>query len=144
MSNGNKSADKTQETFNIKEAAKFLGVSVVTLKRWRKSGKLVPDTISQTFLQEPHKRGRKLVTNYSLAQLKLVSNSRYEHQKLVSNSETDDKFNETGIKFDETSAKLEDSQPKKVTNSKPDLIYVVEGAETLIQNAKLVSPTTLY
>ena len=96
MNNDNKPNDKTQETFNIKEAAKFLGVSVVTLKRWRKSGKLVPDTISQT----KSKRGPKLVSNYSLAQLKLVSNSRYEHQKLVSNSETDDKFNETGIKFE--------------------------------------------
>ena len=129
----NTNTDKTQESFDIKEAAKFLGVSVRTLKYWRKSGKLVPDTISQT----KGKRGPKLVQNYSLAQLKLVQNSRYEHQKLVQNSET-------GITFDETSAKFEDSQPKKVTNSKPDLIYVVEEAETLIQNAAFVSPTTLY
>lgn len=135
--NDNTNTDKTQELFDINEAAKFLGVSVRTLKYWRKSGKLVPDTISQRFLQEPHKRGRKLVQNYSLAQLKLVQNSRYERQKKVQNSET-------GITFDETSAKFEDSQPKKVTNSKPDLIYVVEGAETLIQNAAFVSPTTLY
>ena len=79
--NDNKTADEKQELFNTQEAAKFLGVSVRTLKRWRKSGKLVPDTISQTFLQEPHKRGRKLVTNYSLAQLKLVQNPRANSRK---------------------------------------------------------------
>ena len=84
--NDNTNTDKTQELFDINEAAKFLGVSVRTLKYWRKSGKLVPDTISQRFLQEPHKRGRKLVQNYSLAQLKLVQNSRYERQKKVQNS----------------------------------------------------------
>ena len=81
MDNDNKPANETQESFDINEAAKFLGVSVRTLKRWRKSGKLIPDTISQRFLQESHKRGRKLVQNYSLAQLKKVQNSRYEHQK---------------------------------------------------------------
>ena len=88
MNNDNTNTEKTQETFNIKEAAKFLGVSVRTLKRWRKSGKLIPDTISQRFLQESHKRGRKLVSNstklvqnYSLAQLKLVQNSRTASRK---------------------------------------------------------------
>ena len=51
LKDDNKLDEKTQESFDIKEAAKFLGVSVRTLKRWRKSGKLVPDTISQRFLQ---------------------------------------------------------------------------------------------
>ena len=138
--NDNTNTNETQELFDINEAAKFLGVSVRTLKRWRKSGKLVPDTISQRFLQEPHKRGRKLVTNYSLAQLKKVTNSRYERQKKVTNSETGDKFEEKGAKF-------EDSQPKKkVTRSETNLVYVDEEAEKLAKEkeATFVSPTTLY
>ena len=148
MKNDNTNTDKTQETFNKKEAAKFLGVSVRTLKYWRKSGKLVPDTISQT----KGKRGPKLVQNYSLAQLKLVQNSRYEHQKLVQNSETGIKFDETSAKFDETSAKFDetsakfaDDQPKKIKKSyKSDLIYVDEKSEKIAKESILISPTTLY
>ena len=149
MKNDNKPADKTQESFDIKEAAKFLGVSIVTLKRWRKSGKLVPDTISQT----KSKRGPKLVSNYSFAQLKLVSNSKYEHQKKVTNSETGITFDETSIKFDSEKVHNETAQtaqavtkagnkPKQLVKS--DLTYVVEGAETLIQSAAFVSPNTLF
>ena len=40
--NDNKPETKTQALFDTKQAAKFLGVSVRTLKRWLKSGKLVP------------------------------------------------------------------------------------------------------
>lgn len=59
--NDNKPADETQELFDIKEAAKFLGVSVRTLKYWRKSGKLVPDVISM----KKSNFGPRLVQNYS-------------------------------------------------------------------------------
>ena len=137
LNNDSKTTEKTQESFDIKEAAKFLGVSVRTLKRWRKSGKLVPDTISQRFLQEPHKRGPKLVTNYSLTQLKLVTNSRYEHQKKVTNSEKGNTSKETGDKF-------ASDQPKKVQNSESNLIYVDEEAERIVQENKFISPPTLY
>ena len=111
--NDNTNAEKTQEqkSFDIKEAAKFLGVSVRTLKYWRKSGKLVPDVISM----KKSNFGPGLVQNYSLAQLRLVQNSRYERQKLVSNSETGAKFEETGDKFEENGAKFADDQPEKVT-----------------------------
>ena len=51
LNNDNKPADEKQDLLTTKQAAEFLGVSVRTLKRWRKSGKLVPDTISQRFLQ---------------------------------------------------------------------------------------------
>ena len=58
-----------EKLYSTKEAAKFLGVSVITLKRWKKSGKLVPKKIGIT----SGKRGRKLVSKYTAEQLKLVS-----------------------------------------------------------------------
>ena len=82
--NDNKPTDETQELFDIKEAAKFLGVSIRTLKYWRKSGKLVPEKKGDN--------GRSKKSKYSLAQLKKVQNSRYEHA-------------EKGAKFSEHSEK---------------------------------------
>ena len=58
-----------QKLYSTKQAAQFLGVSVITLKRWKKSGKLVPKEIGIT----SGKRGRKLVSKYTENQLKLVS-----------------------------------------------------------------------
>ena len=150
LKDDNKLDEKTQESFDIKEAAKFLGVSVRTLKRWRKSGKLVPDTISQRFLQEPHKRGPKLVTNYSLAQLKLVTNSRYEHQKKVTNSETGAKFSETGVTFQEKGAKFDSEkvttgQTALVTTSTRTVIeFVSPEKEILFKNTPRISPDTQF
>ena len=34
--------------FKPSEAAKFLGVSKITIKRWKKDGKLVPDIVDST------------------------------------------------------------------------------------------------
>ena len=73
-----------QKLYSTKQAAKFLGVSVRTLKYWRKSGKLVPDSQEETSA----KFGRRLVQKYSLEQLRKVQNSRYvrQTQTLVQNS----------------------------------------------------------
>lgn len=51
-----------EKFYTIKEAAKFLGVSVRTLKRWKKSGKLVPEKMGH--------KGRGKCDTFSLEQLK--------------------------------------------------------------------------
>ena len=130
LKDDNKPADKTQDLFDIKQASEFLGVSVRTLKYWRKSGKLVPDTKGK------HGRGKK--SKYSLTQLKKVQNSRYEH------SEKGAKFEPKNAASQEKGDKFADDQPKKVQNSEPNLTYVDEESEKLVQSAKFVSPPTLY
>ena len=134
MNNDNTNTNEMQEAFDIKEAAKFIGVSVRTLKYWRKSGKLVLEMKGHT--------GRSKKSKYSLAQLKKVQNSKYEH------SGKGAKFLGKGAKFEDDQLKNVKSvtcknEPTKLVKAN-NLIYVVEGAETLIQNAKFVSPTTLY
>ena len=84
-----------QQLYSTKQAAKFLGVSVRTLKYWRKSGKLVPDSQEETSA----KFGRRLVQKYSLEQLRLVQNSRYIRQTLVQNSEIGATFEIKGCKI---------------------------------------------
>ena len=160
LNNDNKPTAETQESFDIKEAAKFLGVSVRTLKYWRKSGKLVPDIIET----KKSNFGPRLVQNYSLAQLRLVQNSRYEHSesnfgprlvqnyslaqlRLVQNSRYE--HSEKGAKFEETGDKFTSDTSEKVTNLPQVVIgsklkYVVEDAETLIKNSPFIAPSTYY
>ena len=58
-----------QKLYTIKEAAQFLGVSVRTLKRWRKSGKLVPEIKGDNGRRGGRGKGDK----YTLEQLKRVT-----------------------------------------------------------------------
>ena len=51
-----------QKLYSTKQAAKFLGVSVRTLKRWKNSGKLVPEKMGH--------KGRGKCDTFSLEQLK--------------------------------------------------------------------------
>ena len=46
-----------EKLYSTKEAAQFLSVSVITLKRWKKSGKLVPKEIGIIQRQNWYKRG---------------------------------------------------------------------------------------
>lgn len=55
--------------YTTKEAADFLGVSIRTLKRWRKSGKLVPEKKGDTGKRGGRGKGDK----YSESQLKRVT-----------------------------------------------------------------------
>lgn len=60
-----------QKLYSTKEAAKFLGVSVRTLKYWRKNGKLVPEIKGANGKRGGRGKGAK----YTLEQLKRVQSS---------------------------------------------------------------------
>lgn len=60
-----------EKLYSTKEAAKFLGVSVRTLKYWRKSGKLVPEIKGANGLRGGREKGAK----YTEEQLKRVQTS---------------------------------------------------------------------
>ena len=145
MNDNNKTADETQDLFDTKQAAKFLGVSVRTLKYWCKTGKLIPDSQEETSA----KFGRRLVQKYSLEQLRLVQNSRYEHQKRVTTSEISAKFSDEQQKLvssSETGDKKDDNQLEKPGKriAKPDLVYVDDKCKKIAEEAVLIPASTYY
>ena len=166
MNNDNKPADKTQDRLTTKQAAKFLGVSKRTIQRYRKEGILTPQLVKGScryskvdlikgvtsllergdkllkFRPEVMTSYQKLVTSFEQGVTRSTAlvpisadNSRPDaNEQGVTSSEQGVTSSEQGMKSSEQGMKRSD----------PNLIYVVEGAETLIQNAAFVSPTTLY
>ena len=133
MKDNNKTADETQALFDTKQAAKFLGISVRTLKYWRKSGKLVPDSIGETGA----KRGPKTGAKYSLEQLKLVQTV----SKRVQTSETGAKCGpKTGAKRGpKTGAKCSLEQLKLVQTVSKRVQTSETSAKSADEQQKLVS-----
>ena len=121
MKNDNTNTDKTQALMKTSKAAEFLGVHRNTVQFWVKAGKLTPDVVT--------KKGYNLFSKETLVQFKksIVQFAEKVH-------------NETG-QTAQTAAKT-GNKPMQLV--KPDLNYVVEGAETLIQRAAFVSPNTLF
>ena len=87
MNKDNKPETKTQALFDTKQAAKFLGVSVRTLKRWQKSGKLVPEKKGDNGRRGGRGKGDK----YSLEQLKRVTADGKRVTSTVQNVTADEK-----------------------------------------------------
>ena len=110
----NKPADETQALMKSGKAAEFLGIGHRTFKRLVKAGKLCPDFVSDG--------GHNFFSEETL--------SRFKATNMQNGTQT----GQNGTCQKETTELV------KVDN----LIYVVDEAETLIQNAAFVSPNTLY
>ena len=140
--NDNKPAEKTQDLFNIKQASEFLGVSIRTLKYWRKSGKLVPDTLEM----KKSNFGPRLVQNYSLAQLRLVQNSKYKHSKKGDKFETSATFSKKGAKLGNPSSDAETKSQTALVPAAPKAVikFVDAEKEILFNNTPNVFPDTQF
>ena len=152
MNNDNKPAGKTQDRLTTKQAAKFLGVTVRTIMNYCKAGILTPEKVKSglTFSEKLLIEGVKRLLERCETFLKKQPKAMKRYQELVKSFEQGVKrstalvpvsadnsrpdANEKGVK----------SSEQGMTRSEPNLIYVVEGAEKLIQNVKFVSPHTLY
>ena len=127
--NDNTNTKKTQDRLTTKQAAKFLGVSVRTIMRYCKAGILTPEksksglTFSEKLLIEGVTRLLERCDTF----LKKQPEAMTRYQKLVENA-----------------SKGMTRSIQAVTRSENNLIYIVEGAEKLIQDSAFVSPTTLY
>ena len=152
--NDNKDETKTQALFNTKQAAKFLGVSVRTLKYWQKSGKLVPEIKCAN----GQRGGRGKCAKYTEEQLKSVQNGANQSDETV--------------QFDSQTGQLEGissgdeivmcSEPRalvpvstdgrkalipsgiKVKKTNSCVEYVDEESRELVQNSKYTQPVTYY
>ncbi len=152
MNNDNKPADKTQDRLTTKQAAKFLGVTVRTIMNYCKAGILTPEksksglTFSENLLIEGVKRLLERCETFLKKQPKAMK----RYQELVKSFEQGVKRSTALVPVSADNSRPDanekgvTSSEQGMTRSEPNLIYVVEEAETLIQNAKLVSPITLY
>lgn len=152
MNNDNKPADKTQDRLTTKQAAKFLGVTVRTIMNYCKAGILTPEksksglTFSENLLIE----GVKSLLAGCEKLLKFRPEVMKRYQELVKSFEQGMKSSTALVPVSMDNSRP-DANGQGVTSSnqgvkrpKPDLTYVVEGAEKLIQDSAFVSPTTLY
>jgi len=135
MNNDNKPTDKTQALMKSGKVAKLLGVTKMTINRWVKEGKLIPDSVSE--------KGYNLFSKENVTLFKQAE----ESNRNISTIETENKAQsvtsnaQTGTQNAQTvTCQNKPMQLVKVDN----LNYVVEGAETLIQRAAFVSPNTLF
>ena len=152
MNNDNKPADKTQDRLTTKQAAKFLGVTVRTIMNYCKAGILTPEksksglTFSENLLIEGVKRLLERCETFLKKQPKAMK----RYQELVKSFEQGVKRSTALVPVSADNSRPDangqgvTSSEQDMTRSEPDLIYVVEGAETLIQNAAFISPNTLY
>ena len=143
--NDNAKNDKAQDQLTTKQAAKFLGVSVRTIMNYCKAGILTPEksksglTFSENLLIEGVKRLLERCETFLKKQPKAMK----RYQELVKSSEQG-MTRSTALVPISTDNSRPDTNEQGMKRSEPNLIYVVEGAETLIQNAAFVSPNTLY
>ena len=125
MKNDNTNTDKTQALMKSGKAAEFLGIPHRTFKFWVKAGKLIPDFVSQ--------KGYNFFSEENLARFKAKAGNEA--------GQNGTKAGKPGNQNAQTGqCQNEPTELVKVDN----LIYVVDEAETLIQNAALVSPNTLF
>ena len=152
MKNDNTNTDKTQDRLTTKQAAKFLGVTVRTIMNYCKAGILTPEksksglTFSENLLIEGVKRLLERCETFLKKQPKAMK----RYQELVKSFEQGMKSSTALVPVSADNSRP-DANGQGVTSSKqgmkrsePNLIYVIEGAEKLIQDSAFVSPTTLY
>ena len=128
MKNDNTNTDKTQALMKSGKAAEFLGVPHRTFNFWVKAGKLIPDFVSE--------KGYKYFSEENLARFKTKAGNETE-QNGTKAGKLGNQNAQTGQTWQ---CQKETTELVKVDN----LIYVVDEAETLIQNAAFVPPNTLY
>lgn len=145
MNNDNKPADKTQALMKSGKVAKLLGVTKMTINRWVKEGKLIPDSVSE--------KGYNLFSAENVTLFKQAEESNRNisaiktentTQSVTSNGQTGQTVTKAGNETGQTAQNGTKAGNKPMQLVKPDLNYVVEGAETLIQSAAFVSPNTLF
>ena len=139
MKNDNTNSDKTQALMKSGKVAKFLGVTKMTINRWVASGKLIPDFVNEKgynlFSIENvtlFKQAKDSNRNISEIETKTVTKS------VTSNAQTVTSPTKPGNASDAQ------QKSKQLVKVEPNLIYVDEEAEKLIQSAAFVSPATLY
>ena len=136
MNNDNKPADKTQALMKSGKAAEFIGIGHRTFKRLVKAGKLCPDFVSE--------KGYNFFSEKTL--------SRFKATKMQTGTKAGNETRQTaqtGTKASNETRQTAQTgtcqnKPMQLVKVEPNLIYVDEEAEKLIQSSAFVSPITLY